>query len=354
MGARVVKYDVVRAAAILMVIAVHCRPSEASPLLSSIDCRFYTRYMTSLLCGANVLFFMLSGRFNIRRLHDGEWGRYYCKRMRAVLVPMLVFAVIFSLRALHPAFGSPLHVCKEIVLNALGGMAHGIYWFPFSIFGMLMVAPFFFGAFERTTGGFRKAFLLVWLVWTTVYFVAGNTGLDFSWKYPLSGFFFFFLLGSFFEDSYLNGLPSRALGAACILASLANGALAYIGWGNGINDMSPLYGITAVCLYALLLRADPEQGSFAEKAFSLLSKHSFIMYLVHPIVIDLVSPSFAGLANVWGPLYHVALFAAVVAISLPASIAVNVILVRPAQLLFDKAVDLFKHLVSIKEMHSSE
>lgn len=73
------------------------------------------------------MFFMLSGRFNIRVLDDGQWGGYYIKKIRGVFVPTLVFLLIYTVKEMYSDFGSVFHFGKVFVLNALGAMSHGFF-----------------------------------------------------------------------------------------------------------------------------------------------------------------------------------------------------------------------------------
>lgn len=74
----------------------------------------------SLLFTANALFFLLSGRFNIRDVPEEELGNYYLKKFRGVILPALV---IFFVRALYDLHADPVslrHVLGYFIRGSLG------------------------------------------------------------------------------------------------------------------------------------------------------------------------------------------------------------------------------------------
>ena len=287
------------------------------------------------------MFFMLSGRFNIRILGEGEWGRYYVKKIRGVFVPTLVFLLIYTAKDLYPGYGGILHFCKVYVLNSLGAMSHGIFWFVFSLFGMLTVAPFFAKALKSPSRDYQNAFFIVWLIWAVMCHCSDNLGIDFNWSYPLQGYFFFFCLGAFVEDSSLNMLETKKLVAVGCVAWLANSAVKYYGWSRGTFDMSPLFTITAVCLYLLLLRVNFDMVPHLKNVCSLLSKHSFGIYLAHWLSYEFLQRYFVTLLNKSGVLYQLLLSPAVLLSGVLLAVFIDKTVIMVAQHVFDRLVRHF-------------
>ena len=284
---------------------------------------------------------MLSGRFNIRILGEGEWGRYYVKRIRGVFVPTLVFLLIYTAKDLHPDYGSFFHFCKVFVLNSLGALSHGIFWFVFSLFGMLMVAPFLAKAFKGPSRDFQNAFFLVWLIWTVTYYCSDNMAIDFTWSYPFRGYLFFFCLGSFLEDSWVNELNTKLLASIGCVAWFANSVITYMGWSKGAFDMSPLFAVSAICLYLLLLRVKVEQSSDFGNVISFIARHSFGFYLAHWLAYEYLQPLFAPLLGTSGLLYQVPLSLIVFATGSLLAAAIEGTVIKAAQCVFDCIVKPF-------------
>ena len=334
-GKRLYRYDVIRALAIVMVVGVHCIPAKTAPLLGPVSCRSYNEACKTLFFTCNALFFLLSGRFNMRELGEDEYTRYYYRRVRGVLLPTLIYLFIYTVVGPYSTSGSILHIAKVFVLNSLGELSHGIFWFVFSLFGMLLIAPFIASTFVRMGRNGQRWFLGLWFFVATLTYLSKCLEFDYSWSFPLGGFASFFCAGAFIEHSELNDLSTKTLITVGVAAWVSNMLLAYFGWSNGAYDWSPIYALTAVCLYLVLLRVPiPEDGALT-RAISFVASQSFGIYLMHWLVFKMISPYFSPLQSMWGPLYHVCLSACVFALGLLLAVASDYLLVKPLQRLMD-------------------
>ncbi len=333
---RLHSYDRIRAIAILMVVGVHCLPSYDAPFIGEISSHSYNELLRTLFFTCNALFFMLSGRFNLRILDDSAYRRYYYRRIRGVLVPVLIYLLIYTLFNMYPDYYSVPNVLETYFYNSMGALSHGIFWFVFSLFGMLMVAPFLAHAFSKPSQTFQKAFFIIWLVWNVVNNFSENLSFDFSWSYPFWGFLFFFCVGGFIEDSFFNRMKTRSLLLLGVGVWLANALLAYLGWSVGAYDTSPFYGITAICLYLLILRIKPGTGSALGKCVSFIAVRSLDIYLLHWLAVLVLQPYFLPLSQISGILYHVCFTVCIFAIALVAAAVIEAVLIKPIQKLMDK------------------
>lgn len=176
-----------------------------------------------------------------------------------------------------------------------------------------MVAPFLAKAFKNPTKGFQSAFFIVWLIRTFVNYCSDNLGLDFNWSYPFGGYLFFFCLGAFVEDSRLNELGTKHLITIGCVSWITNSVITYLGWSKGAFDMSPIFAISAICLYLLLLRVNIDSTPYLGTALSLLSKHSFGINLAHWLAYEFLQPRFVPFLSTSGLLYQAPLSLAVLA-----------------------------------------
>lgn len=135
---RLPEYDLVRVVAMVFVVAVHS--------LMVVDTSVRAGVITevagqSLFFTANALFFLLSGRFNLRDVPDGKLDDFYLKKFRGVILPALV---IFFVRALYDLRVDPVslrHVVGYFVRGSLGQYSGIEYWFIFSLAKLLLAAP---------------------------------------------------------------------------------------------------------------------------------------------------------------------------------------------------------------------
>lgn len=331
---RLYAYDVVRVVAMVFVVAVHS--------LVAIDASSTALYLLYAACQAtfftaNALFFMLSGKFNLReRTSDEDLKKYYLKRFRGFMLPILILFLVRTLYNLFPDYETILHVGKEYVKNSLGGFNTMEYWFVFTLFGFLLVAPFIAPIFSRMSTFAKKLFLGIGLIYNLFVLIASNMGIAFGWGYLFSGFALAFCLGPIIEDLFTSKRQKRLLYLCAIGGLAVTVLLAWNGWTRTIHDTSPFYTVLAIGIYVFILSA--AKSAKPSKVVSFLAQHSFSVYLVHmmfllPIQNNL--PPLTGIATV--PLYLGVVLLAF-CLSLLCAIAIDAALIKPAQRLFDRIV----------------
>lgn len=230
----------------------------------------------SLLFTANALFFLLSGRFNIRDVPEEELGNYYLKKFRGVILPALVIFFVRALYVLHADPVSLRHVLGYFIRGSLGQYSGMEYWFIFSLAKLLLAAPFLAPAFAHLSPRRAKAFLGIGLVWFAALFVCNNMDIDFSWDFLFSGFVFPFCLGPCIEELFAGKRARRVLVIVAPLSWMATTYLVLHGWRTGAFDSSPFYMLLSFGIYigalswgVTLLRAGPSMGAW-DWSFSLL------------------------------------------------------------------------------------
>ena len=328
---RLYAYDVVRVVAMAFVVAVHSLVvvDASSPAIFLVYAVCQATFFT-----ANALFFMLSGKFNLReRKTDEDLKGYYLKRFRGFLLPILILFLIRTLYNLFPNYETVLHVGKEYIKNSLGGFNSMEYWFVFTLFGFLLVAPFIAPMFSKMTGFAKKLFLGIGLSYNLLVLVTSNMGIDFGWGYLFSGFALAFCLGAFVEDLFTTR-KARTWLYLCAAGGLAvTVLLAWNGWMKTIHDTSPFYTVLAIGIYIFILSA--AKNAKPSTAVSFMAQHSFSVYLVHMMFLLPISgmmPQIDGAASL---ALYVATTAIVFGLSLLCAIVIDAILVKPAQKAFD-------------------
>lgn len=328
-------YDVVRVVAMVFVIAVHS--------LVMIDTSWNLGWYLvaagqGLFFTANALFFMLSGKFNLReRKNDREMVDYYRKRVRNFLIPIVILFFIRTLYNLYPHFESLFHVGKEYLKNSISVFGGMEYWFVFTLFGYLIVAPFLAPMIDKLTPLSRKIFFGIGIAYHAILFVFANLSIDFSWGYLFSGFAFTFCLGGFVESLFPNRRSLIRLGAVALVCLGAIVLCAREGWSAGLHDTSPFYTILAVGVYLLVIAGAKRLKPSA--AISFLAQHSFSVYLIHMMFLMPISGALSGLfAGPASIAAYLAVVALVFACSLVAAVAIDSVVVKPVQRLFDKVV----------------
>ena len=337
---RLIRYDFARAVAMSWVIAVH---SLVVINTSTIGCARYLTLAQAVFFSANSIFFMISGHFNLTERNSTDIARFYLKKIRGIVLPVLILFFLRTLYDLYPDFGSIGHVLKTYAKNTLGQYSSMEYWFIFQLISFLVVVPFLAPATEFLRHGHQRQRLFVGLglVWFVLLFVTNNTGVIFSWSFLFTGFWFPFLIGPFVESLFAEHRSSVLLLVATALCPLATLWLVVRGYSIGAFDNSPFYMLSSMGFYLVLLFIGNRipMGGKLSKAISFIARHSFTVYLVHMMVLlplSRVLPVLEGGASI-GMHWVLALFT--FAISLIIAWLVDCVLIKPVQALFDILVE---------------
>lgn len=333
---RIFKYDLVRSVAIIFVVSVHCLIfiDATNPLN---DC--IVRGLRILFFSGNALFFLLSGKFNLReRADDNAIRRFYYNKIRNILLPFLIATLLCTLMdTTHVC--APVSIAKTYLKNITYAYNSGVYWFVFALAGMLVVSPFLAHAFPRFTKFEKKVFAVIGLSYNALLVLAVNLGHQFAWGYLFSGFSFVFCLGIFIEDYFPRPFPRAkclALIATCLVASVA---LILAGAHWGMQDISPLYTVMSIGIYGFLLNLgdiwELRIRPTVKKSISFIAQHSFTVYLIHMMPLNFLStrlPIMQGTAS-FGlfACYTVMIFCT----SLFASWALDTLVINQAKKLLD-------------------
>lgn len=332
---RIYGYDLVRAVAIFFVVAIHCRVVvDAGTTVG------YLWFLASatLLFSGNALFFMMSGKFNLREREDSKaLKKYYRSKVRNILIPILVYFFIRSLYDLRDDLGFGKFV-SYFVSSSLSDFAGTEYWFVFTLFGYLLVAPFLARAFVRMSDVEIKVFIGIGLGFNLIVTALQNIGVDFRWSYLLSGFAFTFCLGALVERFAENHRVRCGVKWAAVVCFVLNVTLQYMGYSSCAYDTSPLYTVMAVGLYLALL----DWGERAPKLrlVSFVAKHSFGVYLCHMMALYSLQGFFAfdqGISTIG---MHLVFSLVVFAISIMLAWVIDSTVVKAAKYVFD-AILLF-------------
>lgn len=332
---RLYAYDVVRVVAMIFVVAVHALMVVD---VSTFCGRLYYESAMVAFISANALFFLMSGKFNIRvRKSDSDIKLYYLRRFRGFLLPILVFFLVRTLYETYPFGGGLVQLVKDYAKNALGVFGHTEYWFVFALFGFLVVAPFLGKMLDRLNSFECGVFIGIGFAYNTVVVVADNLGIDFSWGYLFSGFALTFCMGAMVERLVRSRKQFIALICVGLLSFVVDVVLRMTGYSAGSLDISPLFTIYAVALYMTILRL--ARAAKPLKVVSFMAKHSFGVYLTHMMVLYKISGYFYASGALGSVTAHFCLTITAFVLSLMVAVAVDLVAVRPLQYIFDKVTN---------------
>ena len=334
---RLYKYDFVRAVAIMFVVAVH-----SLYFVNSVheQCAYPFYALQTIFFTGNVLFFLLSGKFNLReKKDDAAVKKFYYNKIRNIVVPIVIFFFIRTLYDLYPDYSLGL-VVKTFIKNFVYDYSHIEYWFMYTLVGFLLVAPFLSHAFARFSKFEKKLFVGIGLGYHLVLLIVSDAGYPLGWSYLFFGFSFTFFIGGLIEDLFETKKSRCGLALTSVLCLLATMVLFHFDKTGGLQESSPFYTGLAIGIYIGLLQLGEKMKP--SRAVSFIAKHSFSIYLVHMMILI---PLHSVIPVMEGPISFLGFlgaFAIAFSLSLLLAFVLDKCVVDPAELLFDK---LFKRLL---------
>ncbi len=324
-------YDFVRVIAMFMVIAVHARPGAREQAWT----QWYDSYACAILFQANALFFMMSGRLNMRIVEDDKLGTYYYRKFTRVLLPTLVYMFVQTTYGFVSSGAAiePVSLIKTFTINAIEKYVLGVYWFVMALFGMLLAAPILAPAFTNMTRGRRNAFVILFLLWGLPQFLLCRTSHGFSWSYYLCDNFGAFLLGHILELDKLADRPWHQIFVPTALLVTFSAALLYKGFPHyPVDSNTPMYYLASVGTLIMLYKLGRKLPEM--RVVSFVAKYSFGVYMCHLTLMRLILPHMPGLGIVQA---HLWMTGATFLVALAFTVAVDTVIVHPLQFVCDAA-----------------
>lgn len=319
--------DIVRVAAMIMVIGVHCiDPFYISPTLGSQpEYKHWAAVYGSLLRPSVPLFMMMTG---LLLLPIGNMGikDFYKKRVLRVLWPTLIWSVLYNM---FPWFTGVLGLPKEIIgdffcyvqgneTQALGDSLGDVamiplqfsfkenhIWYMYLLIGIYLYMPFFSAWIEKYGRRAERIFLSIWAVslflpyasaYISHYLLGEATWNEFGTLYYFAGFIGYLLLGHYLKQG--NDWSIGKTLAISIIMFAAGYAVTYYGFSAAAAnpastelDMelyftfcSPNVVLMTLAVFLVLqkIRISSER---VRKALATMPKYGFGIYIVHYFIV---------------------------------------------------------------------
>lgn len=155
----------------------------------------YFSLCRSLFLTCNALFFLLSGKFNLRASSTVNLSLFYAKKFATILIPTLLFFVFRTFCDLYPTYGAPAELAHVLLVNMLGGLSNSEYWFLFRLIGYLVVAPFLAHIAIGLSRGGKRLLLVMGIVWPAITLAARTADILLYWDFLFGGYILFFMVG---------------------------------------------------------------------------------------------------------------------------------------------------------------
>lgn len=336
---RVVWIDWMRVAACFMVMVVHATEpfylgGQGSLILSEAEGFWAAVFDTVVRCC--VPLFIIASSYLQFPLHYSA-GEFFRRRAVRVLVPFLVWTVIYALY-----WGEPVENFRNLLLNFNYSAGH--LWFVYMLVGVYLLMPLLSPWAERVSKRELQVYLAIWLFTTLIPLIRdwaagvaptvvyGPSGLPRQALYPLwgeaswnaygtfyyfSGFIGYMLLGLYLRR-FVGELSWRKTLAVAMPSYLVGFAICFGGFLRRVAESAagsyPVEGLVEVAVWwettwcndtlgvalmtlgtVLLFRKITADGSFFKRVLSPVSQASYGMYLSHLIILVPIS----GLFRSW-------------------------------------------------------
>ena len=290
---RIFQYDLMRFLFMLMVLGVHVLSVSKQFSEEYNTTWIITTIFTDLFLICNPLFFMLSGRFNLKKEFNTkeDYKKFYIKRIATLLVPFLIFSIVIYI---YRNFDNLSII--DFAKGLLAGNIEGTYWFVYTVLGIIIFSPFFSKMLKSMNLFDKKLFFVISFCVNTFITVFAVFKIPNIITFEIVGLVhwnFYYLMGEYIEEIFSTRKSRKII----ILIGLLAFALQFIlrctiKTGYRLSDPSPLLTLQALALYFLVLEFVKIKNEKVKNVISYFSKYSYIFYLLHMTVINFVDNFF--------------------------------------------------------------
>lgn len=330
---RIFQYDLMRVLFMLMVLGVHVLSVSKQFSEKFNTTWIITTILTDIFLICNPLFFMLSGRFNLKKEFNTkeDYKKFYIKRVISLLIPFLIFSIVIYI---YRNFNNLSIV--DFAKGLLAGNIEGTYWFVYTLLGIMIFSPFFAKMLRNMNLFEKKLFFIISFCVNTFITVFAVFKVPNMITFNIVGLVhwnFYYLMGEYIEEIFSTRKSRKIIMLIGILAFILQFVLrCTIDTGYRLSDPSPLLTLQALALYFFVLEFVKIKNEKLKNIISYFSKYSYIFYLLHMTVINFVDNFFnmnisAGLNLV----FAVCIFIISFALTMIISIIVDKIIIRPIQ-----------------------
>lgn len=290
---RIFQYDLMRFLFMLMVLGVHVLSVSKQFSEEYNTTWIITTIFTDLFLICNPLFFMLSGRFNLKKEFNTkeDYKKFYIKRIATLLVPFLIFSIVIYI---YRNFDNLSII--DFAKGLLAGNIEGTYWFVYTLLGIMIFSPFFSKMLKNMNLFEKKLFFIISFCVNTFITVFAVFKIPNIITFEIVGLVhwnFYYLMGEYIEEIFSTRKSRKII----MLIGLLTFALQFIlrctiNTGYRLSDPNPLLTLQALALYFFVLEFVKIKNEKVKNVISYFSKYSYIFYLLHMTVINFVDNFF--------------------------------------------------------------
>ena len=321
---RAVHFDLVRFIATFIVVQLHV----ATPWLwreADVDSGFWITCLVFDTFGrvGVPIFLMISGALLLSK--EETYGSFFKKRFVRVLIPLVFWTIIYETKIAiefyinNPSAEFDVATLYTVLKNPIAGPVYDHLWFLYMIIGMYLVTPFL----RRIIPVLRKQDLFYLLgLW-----IFSNIALPLIYNFSsfklglnipvVTSYLGFYVLGYYLMQYQFNAKQIKIAWITFVCSYLLNILMVWFDSHQAgkvdiffLSHHRPGIFIQAVSAFILLEHyAIKAFARFSEKKYKLLAylgSVTFGIYLLHPLVIELLEMFFMGVYGIYPPAMYAA------------------------------------------------
>jgi surface polysaccharide O-acyltransferase-like enzyme len=288
--------DFVRFLASFLVVLAHIEAWGAGP-------GWAQKFFFAISRNGVPLFFLISGHLLLSKQEDLR--TFFRKRAARIIIPFLAWSIIYDVQnsGAFTESGVTLEAVLKVFLRILRGPRAGHLWFFYSLIGLYLITPILRVFISKARNSEILYYIALWFIAMPLLFIVEEftpfkNGFEI---YYTGGYLGYFLLGYYLGRLETKPLLTWAAAGLFITGILFTFAVFYFDLPPQKNELVfrsyPSLNIVLMSLGAfVLIKAAGEEISARWAGISSnVSRASFGIYLIHPIV-------FAWMAFGWAAL----------------------------------------------------
>ncbi|MBQ0084274.1 MAG: acyltransferase [Clostridiales bacterium] len=281
--ARNIRYDLIRCLAMAMVLAQHTLASYEVRSSGSFKVKFCYYSIAFVLMLCNPIFFLISGKFNLKKnfTKPEDYKIFYIKKAVSIVLPFVLLSVATYLLN----FYNKLSI-KDFINRFFNNEIQSVYWFMYILIGIVALSPFYSKmllALSKKEKTILFAILLVIRIFVTVLAAVYDNPSFTSSTFGIVYWHLFYLVGFIAEDVFDTRKKQNIVILLGILGYIFQLFIAYFYMGDfpwNMYNPHPWTLFESLALYFIVLRINVKTQFFT-KIIEFTAKQSFIFYLVH-------------------------------------------------------------------------
>lgn len=191
--------DLLRLLLAFFVVLIHTRSVEWFAAHEMINALWLP-----LIYTCNSGFFILSGYFALNFKRENGIKNFYINKVRNLLIPWIIYSFIVYLweKIYQKEYLSFGQLTKNFFIDFLTGGCAGHFWFMYTLFGMLLAAPFLAIMFQNLNKRQSKLLFLLATINLSLLVILSDIGKNYSFSFFLGGMDIYFFTGILYSKPY--------------------------------------------------------------------------------------------------------------------------------------------------------